>query len=106
MGMSIDEAIKEIESITVVVDENQALAFALAVHAMKKYQMMQADYKARLKADMMAMLEELDLMIDEIPIVTRHGMTGTVMTAQGMRKKIKENIQKKINALKENKDAI
>lgn len=59
-----------------------------------------ADYEARLKADMVAMLEELDLEIDEVPIVTRHGVTGTVMTAQGMRKKIKENIQQKINALK------
>ena len=57
-------------------------------------------YEARLKADMVAMLEELDLTIDEISIVTRHGVTGTVMTAQGMRKKIKENIQQKINALK------
>ena len=61
-----------------------------------------ADYENRLKADMVAMLEELDLTIDEIPIVTRHGVTGTVMTAQGMRKKIKENIQQKINSLKEN----
>lgn len=60
------------------------------------------DYEQRLKADMVAMLEELDLTIDEISIVTRHGVTGTVMTAQGMRKKIKENIQHKINALKEN----
>ena len=59
-------------------------------------------YEARLKADMVAMLKELDLTIDEIPIVTRHGVTGTVMTAQGMRKKIKENIQQKIDALKEN----
>ena len=59
-----------------------------------------ADYENRLKADMVAMLTELDLEIDEIPIVTRHGVTGTVMTAQGMRKKIKENIQQKINALK------
>lgn len=60
-----------------------------------------ADYENRLKADLVAMLEELDLTIDEISIVTRHGVTGTVMTAQGMRKKIKENIQHKINALKE-----
>lgn len=57
-------------------------------------------YETRLKADLVAMLEELDLTIDEIPIVTRHGVTGTVMTAQGMRKKIKENIQQKINNLK------
>ena len=59
MGMSIDEAMKEIESITVVTDEKQALAFALAVHTMKKYQTLQADYENRLKADMVAMLTEL-----------------------------------------------
>ena len=50
-----------------------------------------ADYENRLKADLVAMLTEIQLEIDEIPIVTRHGVTGTVMTAQGMRKKIKEN---------------
>lgn len=61
---------------------------------------LKADYETRLKADMVAMLTEIQLEIEEIPIVTRHGVTGTVMTAQGMRKKIKENIQQKINALK------
>lgn len=59
-----------------------------------------ADYENRLKADMVAMLTEIQMESEEIPIVTRHGVTGTVMTAQGMRKKIKENIQQKINALK------
>lgn len=64
MEMSIGEAIKEVESITIVTDEKQALAFALAVHTMKKYQMMQADYNARLKADMVAILVELQLVIE------------------------------------------
>ena len=65
-----------------------------------KYDLMYEGEEIYTKADMVAMLEELDLTIDEIPIVTRHGVTGTVMTAQGMRKKIKENIQEKINDLK------
>ncbi len=65
-----------------------------------KYDLMYKGEEIYTKSDMVAMLEELDLTIDEIPIVTRHGVTGTVMTAQGMRKKIKENIQQKINALK------
>lgn len=73
--------------------------YAPTVEAISKDQ-----YESRLKADMVAMLEDLDLQIDEIPIVTRHGITGTVMTAQGMRKKIKENIQQKIDALKEQTD--
>ncbi len=72
----------------------------LTIDIMRKYQMMQADYNARLKADMVAMLTEIQLEIDEIQIVTRHGVTGTVITAQGMRKKIKVNIQQKIDALK------
>ena len=64
--MTIEEAIKEIESITVVTDEKQALAFALAVHTMKKYQMIQVGYENRLKADMVAVLEELRLSIEEL----------------------------------------
>lgn len=64
-----------------------------------------SDYENRLKDDLVAMLVELDLTIDEIPIVTRHGVTGTVMTAQGMRKRIKENIQQKIDELKGEQEA-
>jgi hypothetical protein len=99
MGMTIDEAIKEIESITVVTDEKQALAFALAVHTMKKYQMMQADYENRLKADMVAMLEELQLEIEEKfndrPFSYNHHQRTEFY------RDIDEIIQQKINSLKE-----
>ncbi len=114
MGMTIDNAISDLIELKIcgVVPFTKGTisggnykvitgdCLDAAIDTMRKYQKMQADYENRLKADMVAMLEELDLTIDEIPIVTRHGVTGTVMTAQGMRKKIKENIQQKINALK------
>ena len=100
MGMTIDEAIKEIESIAVVIDEKQALAFALAVHTMKKYQMLQADYEARLKADMAAILEEIDLQFDEICFSKK----GEWKTVPEIKAEYKAIIQQKINELKENKD--
>ena len=40
-------------------------ALQTAKDTMRKYQKMQADYENRLKADLVAMLEELDLQIDE-----------------------------------------
>lgn len=98
MGMTIDEVITVlgmVEAHGICIEAKD-----IAVETMRKYQQLQAEYENRLKADMVAMLEELDLQIDEIPIVTRHGVTGTVMTANGMRKKIKQNIQQKIDALK------
>ena len=102
MGMTIDKAIKEIESITVVTDEKQALAFALAVHTMKKYQMMQADYENRLKADMVAMLTELQLEIEEMenPYTTRVSGCAQGGFERGARES-QNLIQQKINSLKE-----
>ena len=107
MRMTIEDTINTFQHIRnhPKTDEEEVIKFGqelfdTAIDTMYKYQLMQADYENRLKADMVAMLTEIQLEIDEIPIVTRHGVTGTVMTAQGMRKKIKENIQQKINALK------
>jgi len=99
MGMTIEEAIKEIESITVVTDEKQALAFALAVHTMKKYQMIQADYENRLKADLVAMLTEIQLEIAEKfndrPFSYNHHQRTEFY------RDIDEVIQQKIDKLKE-----
>ena len=39
-------------------------AFEIAIDTMRKYQMMQADYEYRLKADMVAMLEDLQLDVE------------------------------------------
>ena len=107
MGMTIDEAIKEIESIAVVTDEKQALAFALAVHTMKKYQMLQADYEARLKADMAAMLDEIQLQAEEnIENIYEKDEDDLLQLAQHNAfadcfEQYNDLIQEKINALKE-----
>ena len=71
--MSIDEEVKNIKD---------QLADVSA-----KYRMMQADYNARLKADMMAMLTEILLEIEQCGVEDSHWI-----------------IKEKINALKENKD--
>lgn len=75
MGMTIDEAIKRVQPyahpyclcIQLTGEEAHQVSNAIMVLAniSQKYQMMQADYNARLKADMVAMLEDLDLQIDE-----------------------------------------
>lgn len=58
-----------------------------------------ADYEARLKSDMVAMLEDLDLKIDEMyePQFSKEGMDGFYW-AQGL---FKDLVQEQINALKE-----
>ena len=62
----------------------------------------EADYEARLKADMVAILEDLDLKIDEMyePQFSKEGMDGFYW-AQGL---FKDLVQKEINALKEAAD--
>lgn len=59
-------------------------------------------YEARLKADMVAILEDLDLKIDEMyePQFSKEGMDGFYW-AQGL---FKELVQEEINALKEAAD--
>ena len=66
-----------------------------------------AEYEARLKADMVAMLTEIQLEIEEIEIlksIAREDIFWN-MGAKTMREKIEKIIQQKINALKENEDA-
>ncbi len=63
-------------------------------------------YKARLKADMIAMLVELQLEIEEMD--SRAGYDGggmpTFSTDYIRKKKVNDLIQQKINSLKENTD--
>lgn len=61
-----------------------------------------ADYEARLKADMVAMLEDLDIKIDEMyePQFSKEGMDGFYW-AQGL---FKDLVQQKIDALKADKE--
>ena len=121
MGMSIDEAIKEInwsikvhkkilETDAKELDVDSAWvkhwksiveAFDIAITTMRKYQKFQDQslslYMERLKADMVAMLSELQLEIEEMD--SGCGWEGYRPTAR-----VIDLIQQKINALKENED--
>ena len=66
-------------------------ALQIAKETMHKYQKMQADYENRLKADMMTMLEDLDLQIDELAAYNLEVA------------KVQRLIRDKIDKLKENK---
>ena len=73
-------------------EQEEALKFA--VETMRKYQRFQADYKARLKADMVAMLEELQKEIDAMPcLYTDYSFYVKEFDVSNL-------IQEKINALK------
>ena len=93
MGMTLEEAIKYYENKNVVLTEEEALANTIALNTMRKYQMFQADYENRLKADMKAMLTELQLEIEEMD--SGCGWEGYRPTAQ-----VIGLIQQKINELK------
>lgn len=82
MGMTIEERFKILQ------DEY--------THLMGKHQMMQADYENRLKADMVAMLEEIDLQFDEISFCKR----GEWKTVPAIKAEYSAVIREKINTLK------
>ena len=106
MGMTIDEAIGIITakgnySYTVI--ENEAKD--VLVDTARKYQMVRADYENRLKADMVAMLTEMQLEIEEIrtdePIYNGHGICGWEgKWAEDIIQECSKIIQEKINSLK------
>ena len=71
----------------------------LIADTMHRCQLMQADYENRLKADMVAMLTELQLEIEEVK--TQSGFDNSWDGAVGICVTI---IQEKINSLKEDTD--
>jgi hypothetical protein len=101
MKMTIDEAIRDLiylkncgifpfsygtngKQLTIATDE----CIAIAIDTMRKYQIFQLDYEARLKSDMVNMLEELDFRLSNYQ--------GTDL--------LKQDIQEKINKLKGEED--
>lgn len=71
----------------------QKMALLFAVDAMRQYQQLQADYENRLKADMVAMLTEIQLEIEEF--------MGTISpNYDEAAQDISKVIQQKINSLK------
>jgi hypothetical protein len=65
MEMSIDEARTALGKERKYALHENKQAFDIAIDVMCKYQMMQADYENRLKADMVAMLKELKTEMDK-----------------------------------------
>jgi len=61
MGMTLDKYLKETNTVLITQD-----AFVEMKNTMRKYQQLQADYETRLKADMVAMLEELKEQLREM----------------------------------------
>ena len=97
MGMTIDEAIGIITakgnySYTVIENEAKDVLIDIA----RKYQMVQADYENRLKADLKAILVELQLKIEELRIeyiladYEEDINTGIEMAADAIQEKINE----------------
>ena len=65
MGMSIDKTIEFFNGLECHTPQAKD-ARDVAIDTMRKYQMLQADYETRLKADMVAMLTEIQLEIEEL----------------------------------------
>ena len=75
--------------------EDMETSFKLAIETMHKYQQLQADYENRLKADMVAMLEELQTEIEE---------KGIELCDDGWYLTYGDIIQEKIDKLKGNEN--
>lgn len=92
MGMTIEKKFE------IILDEY--------IHLSRKYQMMQADYKARLKADITAMLDEIRLQAEEnIENIYEKDEDDLLQLAQHNAfadcfEQYNDLIQQKINALK------
>ena len=65
MEMLIDEHIAQLKKLKSFHNGSYGANINFAIDTMRKYQKLQADYENRLKADMVAILEDLDLQIDE-----------------------------------------
>jgi hypothetical protein len=103
MGMSIDDIIQGLKEIIIIC--NSVFAYDRikyidgAIDRLSKYQQLQADYEARLKADKLTMLEELKKEIIELPFPQREPeyMQGYSYCQMNILDYV---IQQEINALK------
>lgn len=114
MGMSIEDIIQGLKETNMIC--NSVFAYDRkkyidgAIDKLCKYQMMQADYEARLRADMMTMLEEIQLEIaDNVESIIGHYDASTPERKRPLCKSARNEgrtecidvIQQKINSLKE-----
>ena len=78
--------------------QNMIEALTLAKLVIKQYQMLKLDYNARLKADMAAMLTEIQLEIEEL--YPEHQCSGELTGFADAIETITPIIQQKINEIK------
>ena len=103
--MTIEEAIEIISDIDKAYrtfSNMEYKAMQKSIDTMRKYQLMQADYNARLKADMVAMLTEIQLEIEKVPKyhMTHNGIC-VYREAEEYISDINKIVQSKIDMLKE-----
>lgn len=114
MGMTIDGQIKALEylkkcGIFPFSDTRTGIVFNEeyidgAIDTMRKYQQLQTDYENRLKADMVAMLTEIQLEMEENTVRWYVGRVDGKSDDVVLMETINDIIQQKINTLKENED--
>ena len=100
--MKLDQIIKQMKVLDKTYDPVAPIAIGEACRALKQYKLLKEQYENRLKADMVAMLTELELEIEELD--SRAGYDGngmpTFSTDYIRKKKVNEIIQQKIDKLK------
>ena len=101
MGMTIDDSIKYLTTMRDYTYQGDYEQLSMAISIMRKYQMMQADYEARLKADMVAMLTEIQLEIEENTVRWYVGRVDGKSDDVVLMETINDIIQLKIDKLKE-----
>ena len=103
MAMTIDEAIKRYKNNAEYERTHGNLQGCLEFRQLAKwleqYQLIQADYNARLKADMVAMLTEIQLEIEDL--YPEHQCTGELTGFADAIETITPIIQQKIDKLRE-----
>ncbi len=118
MGMTIETVIRNLSMYDVNecgnaelhtwykgIEEDMEESFELAIDIMRKYQMMQADYNARLKADMVAMLKEIREEIEHCSsrynLAREQGCQGQVVWSEYLYKQgdVSAILDKKISEL-------
>lgn len=100
MGMTIDKAINHGEEQLEIFGGDHKEFIETAIDIMRKYQQMKADYETRLKADMVAMLTEIQLEIEELDL--KDSVPDYQKGAEETREYIADLIQQKIDTLKDN----
>lgn len=84
------------------IEQTNVEAVKTALDTMRKYQQLQADYETRLRADMVAMLEEIQLECEENTVRWYVGRVDGKSDDVVLIDTLNEIIEQKINALKEN----